>query len=354
VGWWQVSADTLAGSRFVISPLAEATASLLALHRAAAAHPGERAWLDAYLPAYRQLLASDPVTAQLVEAALAPRWIADFFTWAPTGEGEATFAGELEHIRRTPPEAALADLANAARTRVPGALHGSARALAGGLLPDALRHRSDLPDRAAGLIEWVWTRTVLPTWPRRRRIIEADVVARTTRLGRSGWAAALAGMRPGMRWLGEGRLQINAYDYPPRDISGARLLFVPVTTQQGWASWDLPGRYALIYPASGALAEAGRRPVPQSLSLLLGPGRAEVLALLDTPKSTTQLVALTGQRLGSTGRHLRVLLDAGLLGRRRSGRSVLYFRTAAGDMLIGAASPAGTSPQPRPGSVPLP
>ena len=61
-----------------------------------------------------------------------------------------------------------------------------------------------------------------------------------------------------------------------------------------------------------------------------------MLLLLDTPKSTTQLVALTGQGLGSVGRHLKVLLDAGVVARRRSGRSVLYFRTATGDMLVQA------------------
>ena len=33
MGGWIVSADTLAASRFVISPLAETTASLMALHR---------------------------------------------------------------------------------------------------------------------------------------------------------------------------------------------------------------------------------------------------------------------------------------------------------------------------------
>ena len=33
MGWWIVSADTLAASRFVISPLAETTACLLTLHR---------------------------------------------------------------------------------------------------------------------------------------------------------------------------------------------------------------------------------------------------------------------------------------------------------------------------------
>lgn len=208
----------------------------------------------------------------------------------------------------------------------------------GGPLPAALR-RPDLPQRAADLLAWVWDETVPPYWPRRRRIIEADVVARTAMLAQGGWAAALAGMRHGMRWLGEGRLQINSYDNPSREISGARLLFVPVTTSRSWVSWDEPNRYAVIYPCSGALADSSPEPAPETLGALLGSARARVLALLDTPKSTTQLVALTGQGLGSVGRHLKVLLDAGLRRRRRrAGRSVLYYRTAVGDGL--GAAPA--------------
>ena len=52
---------------------------------------------------------------------------------------------------------------------------------------------------------------------------------------------------------------------------------------------------------------------------------------------------MTGYTLGSVGAHLRVLLDAGLIRRRRSGRSVLYYRTPAGDQLTEAppVSPAG-------------
>ncbi|SCE62378.1 winged helix-turn-helix domain-containing protein, partial [Streptomyces sp. OspMP-M43] len=96
-----------------------------------------------------------------------------------------------------------------------------------------------------------------------------------------------------------------------------------------------PRRYGLVYPCSGALTEAGSRPVPAALGALIGPARAAVLLLLASPLSTTQLVALTGQGLGSVGRHLRVLLDAGLVRRRRAGRSVLYFRTEAGDVLAG-------------------
>jgi DNA-binding transcriptional ArsR family regulator len=319
MGWWRVSADTLAGSRFVLSPLAEATAALIVLHRGTATHPGERAWLDAHLAAYQERLASDPVTALLVQAALRPRWIADFFTSPPTAEGEPGFGAELARIRATRADAACADLAVALDAPLPAALD-----------------RPDLPDRAADLLDWVWTQTVRPSWPRRRRIIEADVVARTAKVSQGGWAEALADMRPGMRWLGEGRLQINAHDNPPREISGAQLLFVPVTPRQGWVSWDAPHRYAVMYPCSGVLAGADRAPVPEALGALLGPARAGVLVLLDTPKTTTQLVALTGQGLGSVGRHLKVLFDARLVRRRRAGRSVLYYRSEAGDVLVGA------------------
>jgi DNA-binding transcriptional ArsR family regulator len=70
------------------------------------------------------------------------------------------------------------------------------------------------------------------------------------------------------------------------------------------------------------------------MSAARGRARALVLTLLDTPKSTTQLVALTGQGLGSVGRHLKILLDAGLLSRHRAGRSVLYYWAAVGDRLV--------------------
>ncbi|MFC5754481.1 ArsR/SmtB family transcription factor [Actinomadura rugatobispora] len=321
MGFWQVGADTLARGRFVLSPLAETVACLKALEKGTAAHPGERAWLAAHLDTYRERLAADPVTALIVRSALGRRWNADFLTPAPSGEGEPTFHEELERVRETPPEAARAHLVMALERP----------------LPESLRRRHDVADRAADLLEWVWTETVLPSWPRRRRIAEADTVARTRQLGRGGWAAALDDLRPGTRWLGGGRLQINAHDYPPRDISGAQLFFVPVTPRFGWVAWEEPYRYAVVYPCAGPLAEAGHAPVPEALARLLGAGRANVLVLLESPKSTTQLVALTGQALGSAGRHLRVLLDAGLVGRRRAGRSVLYYRTAAGDTLVRAA-----------------
>ena len=113
-------------------------------------------------------------------------------------------------------------------------------------------------------------------------------------------------------------------------------MLVPITTGRGCVSWSEPHRYALTYQCAGVLAEARQAPVPAPLTALLGPGRARILIVLDTPKSTTQLVALTGLGLGSAGRHLKILLDARLVQRSRAGRSVLYSRTQPGNTLVDA------------------
>src|SRR5215475_2393189 len=140
MGWWQLNADTLARSRFVVSPLAETFASLKLLHAGAGAHPGEQKWLRAHLPGYRALLAADPVTARLVRAGLGREWIADFLT--PTPRGGEDFAVEVGRVRSVDPADARAQL----------------RVSLAGPLP-AVLDRDDLPERAAALLEWVWEET---------------------------------------------------------------------------------------------------------------------------------------------------------------------------------------------------
>jgi DNA-binding transcriptional ArsR family regulator len=316
MGFWQIGVDELARSRFAVSPLSEAVAALTALARA---HPlaGMRDWLEAHTPAYRERLAADPSDLALVRAALRPRWIAHVLA-VPPHRGDRTFYDELRHVRDMPIAVALHDLAP------------------GESLPPELT-APDVPRRAADLLEWVWTETVRPDWPRRRRIFEADIVSRTARLGSGGWAAALDGLRRGMRWLDDGRLQINAYANPPRAIADAELTFIPTTSPTGWVGWDEPHRYTVIYPCSGFLADPPLEDSPQALAKLIGPVRARILTQLSEPRSTSQLVALTGYTLGSVGGHLKILLDAGLVDRRRAGRSVLYYRTQLGRRL---ASPS--------------
>lgn len=304
------------------------------LARGTAAHPAERAWLEACRPAYRALLAEDPVTEALAAAAIRPRWTSALVTAPPLWPAEETFTARVPQILQLTREEALEDLAVGLGRAAPRILH-----------------RDDLPERACGLLQWTWTHAVEPHWPRRRRILETDIVARTARLALGGWATAISGMRPGMRWLGGGRLQINSNANPPRELSGADLFFVPVTMSGGWVNWTMPAlgktpacdpgglprRFAVMYPCAGALTRTGSDlPATSALNALLGPARAEILVRLDTPKSTTHLVALTGQSLGAVGRHLTILRDSGLLRRSRAGRSVLYYRTPLGDDLVGA------------------
>ncbi|MGW5770053.1 ArsR/SmtB family transcription factor [Streptomyces longwoodensis] len=326
MGWWQVDADTVARSRFVVSSYAEVFASLKLLHSGAGAHPGEVGWLRAHRPDYRALLAADPVARELVRVGLGREWIADFLTPTPRdGEG---WEEALERVRGVSGEAARAHLRTAA---------------GGGELSGVLA-RDDLGERAARVLEWVWVETVRPYWGRRRRVLEADVAARTAQVSEGGWAAVLDSLRPGTRWLGESRFQVNLHEYPPRDVSGAELVFVPVTPRAGWVSWEERGRsgggergrFAVVYPCVGVLAGVEQGGAGTALEALMGAGRARVLVLLGVPLTTTQLVAVTGMALGSVGRHLRVLLDAGLVERRRVGRAVRYSRTGVGDAVVGA------------------
>ncbi|MFC4911050.1 ArsR/SmtB family transcription factor [Actinomadura gamaensis] len=322
MGLWLINADSLATGRFVLSPLAETIGCLRDLELERAEHPGRRAWLEAELPGHRAHMRENPVAHRLVREgliALKTRWNADFLTPPPSGEFEPSFEDEVAVVRATAPDQARADM----------------EVSSGGPLPEILR-RDDLPDIAADTLTRVWREAVEPYWPRRRRVLEADIIARTRQLGRDGWAAALEGLRPGVRWLGDGRLRVNAADYPPCEISGAQLFLVPVTSPRGWVTWERDARYAMIYPCAGELADPAPVRAPRALARLLGEGRAAVLTLLDDPKSTTQLVALTGLPLGSVGRHLKILVDARLADRRRSGRSVLYYRTRAGDTLVTA------------------
>lgn len=115
----------------------------------------------------------------------------------------------------------------------------------------------------------------------------------------------------------------------------ADLSFIPVTSCASWVGWTEPGRYAIYYPVTGRLApgDAARR---GGLDRLVGANRAAPLRLLDQPLGTTHLAASCGLPVGAVGNHPRVLLDSGVVARRRSGRHVLYWRTALGEALIAA------------------
>ena len=205
MGWWQVSADTLAGSRFVISPLAETTASLLALERGAAAHPGERRWLDAHQTAYRGYVKDHPDVPRLIRLALGRCWIPGVITVAPAGHDEQAFGDELAQILSVSPAIVSDDLAALGIERYP----------------------DDLPRKGADLLEWVWANTVRPYWPERRKIIEADIVARTTQLSRDRLGVRRAEQGPYHGGVGRDARRPDRCRRPAGGVTTARLDFSP-------------------------------------------------------------------------------------------------------------------------------
>lgn len=307
---WQVPADLLARSRFVISPLTDTVAALRALHYPR--RPWQHDWRRPHLAAFQAMVDARPVVRELMAASFRPRYTADYLTLAPA-TAEPTFAEELAAVATRSDEQIRADL----RETRPGPL-------AEVLLAEGLA------GQAAELLDWVWRHTVRPQWPDRERRLRADIVARTARLSSQGWAGVFADLSRQMRWLGDGRLQVNDYPSPQIALDSAeQLVFVPAHCVRGWVLWERPTRFGMVYPASGILA--GPAPVPAAgLDRLIGANRAAILTRLATPLSTSHLAVVTGLGVGTVGDHLKVLLDAGLVAKRRSGREVLYWRTPLG------------------------
>jgi DNA-binding transcriptional ArsR family regulator len=318
MGEFIVDADVLASARFGTSQLAE-TVGALGMLEHPQPMPWHRPWRQQHLGEFQARLRDDPIATAILAHAFSRTWTADFLTIPPAGPG-LDLGEELAELESLSDHQIRADLEQV-RTPLPADLSASG-----------------LAATVAQLLRWVWTHTIAPTWERRERVLRADVVSRTSRLSTHGWSGVLDDMRPGMRWLGQGRLQINTHPYPPRDIRGRDLTFLAAHCGNGWITWRLPepARYGVVYPVTGIFANTPRA-APDPLARLLGAARATVLIRAATPVSTSALVAVTAMPLSTVGSHLRILLDAGLLQRRRSGRQVLYWWTdSARDLVAGA------------------
>ncbi|MBF9127651.1 winged helix-turn-helix transcriptional regulator [Plantactinospora sp. S1510] len=312
-----VDAEVMAQARFGTSQLTEMLGALNILRRGQPL-PWHRAWRDQHVDAFHGYLDGDPVTAAIVAHAISSFWMADFLT-VPPARPDMTLDDELLVLESLPDERIREDLA---LVRSP-------------LAPDL--RSTGLASRTAALLRWVWHHTIEADWPRRQSVLRADVVSRISRLGRDGWSGVFNDMRPGMRWLGDGRLQVEERPYPPYDVRGGELRFFAAHCRGGWVSWRLPDRFGIVYPVTGIFAEM-YLDTPAPLRRLLGNARSVILLQAAEPVSTTAVVAATGLPLGTVGGHLRVLTEAGLLQKRRSGREVLYWWTDTAQALVAGAS----------------
>lgn len=326
---FEVGADDLLRSRFAISPLFELD-NLLRKLSGQSPYRLPAAWSARLTPVYRRLRATtelDMVLA-LYSRARGPAFAAP----PPRGLGQS-IEDDLATVRATTLPDARREIAWCLKLR-PAT---DERILA------SLRS-DDVVARTARTLETAWHELLAADWPQLRALCERDVVHRAGQLSESGWAAALDGLHPRVRWRDGGIDVRQTAEHRTVALGGQGLLFVPSVFlwPQVAANLEQPWPATLIYPARGiaALWETPAPAAPGALGDLVGRTRAGLLAALDQPASTTQLARSLGLATGAVGDHLATLHRAGLLIKARSGRSVLYRRTPLGDALI-AASPSG-------------
>ncbi|MEU8378020.1 helix-turn-helix domain-containing protein [Streptosporangium sp. NPDC048865] len=321
----EVTPRDILSSRFAISPLMVTYHALCVLSGRWEA--GEwRTWAGRAREPYGRLLLTHPGLGAMVALFRERRYNADFPA-PPPGGVNTPFEAELAVVRATPVARAHAEIARN--------LEGMPR------LPAPVRDVLFSPDVVrlfAEALDAIWKEIVSPAWPRFHAILERDVVQRAGRLATYGWAAALDDLAPRVRWRPDGVIEVLSGNADETHRLGGRgLLFVPTVFPTGIGSYlETHWPYAISYPARGTGVP---HETPDGLAGLIGRTRSRLLLELATPATTTQLVSLLELSLGTVGGHISALREAGLVTGSRTGRGVLYHRTALGDSLVDPAGP---------------
>jgi DNA-binding transcriptional ArsR family regulator len=241
-------------------------------------------------------------------------------------------------------EEQLRDVAGTSAELVRAELKGT---WAGQPMPSAARSViSDGPAGAGRIADalWdYWSIAIEPHWGQIRAALEDDLAHRRRLVAATGLSDVVAGLHDTLRVVGDS-LQIDKPDSYTFRLGGAGLRFIPSVFV-----WPHLG-FARDTPAAPTVAYGTRRlsrlwgtdsdcDEQAELAALVGSTRAAILLRLELPHSTTDLAAKMGHSPPSVSQHLAVLRRNGLLRSWRSGRVVLYQRTALGDQLIAPEPP---------------
>ncbi|MEU1586013.1 ArsR family transcriptional regulator [Micromonospora sp. NPDC005710] len=315
----------VAGVRLAVSPANETVMSMWAL-ASPVRYPVHLPWIDR-----ARVTLCRPEVALRVRPLVELTWrgcpLPDFIT--PAARPNVELADQLDQIAATPPAVVVQDLLSTAAYR-PLSPFGQA------LLDDP---RGLLPQLVDAIRVW-YDEAIAPDWQRMRALLDADVAYRAAQLAESGAGRFFEQLHPDLRWLGDRVVSDDPFERD-FDLRDRGLALNPTVFSQRRVLWNLleESLPAAAYPvrAVGTLWETAAPPPGDPLARVVGVGRAALLHLLDSATTTTDLARLTGMSAGNVSQHLAALHDAGLVGRSRQGRHVLYRNTDAATVLLRAS-----------------
>jgi DNA-binding transcriptional ArsR family regulator len=231
---------------------------------------------------------------------------------------------QLERLRTLSPDELLADLHRVFGSAPP--VHW--RAVARQPRP-WLRAYADAVGQA-----WSVTRQF---WQEARPLLDREVARMGTAVVRGRLDAVLGGIHPDGRFE-DGVLKIRDPEPARFELAGRPLVLVPMVAGGDAliCSLDRPDAVWLGYPVPGVGGLFHGTPPPargDTLELLLGPIRAQMLRAVARPVTMGELAALTGLAPSAVTYHCERLVTAGLVRRERRGREVRVTRTPRADGL---------------------
>ncbi|GAA5018466.1 winged helix-turn-helix domain-containing protein [Terrabacter aeriphilus] len=230
---------------------------------------------------------------------------------------------ELRSLAAAPPRALMHDLDRLWPGCPPPAVNGPSAAVL---------------TRVLVALEAYWTWAFAAFWLRHRSILEADVRHRAARSAGFGLLQALSELHPSIS-VDETALRARSRMGPSyaAPVRGRQVVFVPslFTLAASHPSSDAAPPM-VIYPARGQ-RQAVRPDSPVRAAALLSRAKADLLAALAEPRTTTELAAALGKTPSAVNQQLHGLRRAGLVRGARAGKSVLYSATPAGHALLAPA-----------------
>ncbi|GAB3494370.1 helix-turn-helix protein [Amycolatopsis cihanbeyliensis] len=310
---------TIARTRLAVSPIIEALV-----------------WLELTVHGRRHPVFGDP--GPRARGALGHPDVALLAELQPPGGSGYTADLLTPQPRRVPPEdlleAQLADLEATSQHEVERQVITYAEAHWGQPVPRRVRSLAEsgqLPRRAAAGLARFWRETLAEDWPTLRDALDEDLARRARTMATHGVGRLLGTLHPQLTWTGGSLLVDKPYaeerDVRDRDVVVAASLF---TWPQAMVQVDDPDQLVIYYPATGI----GDDRSPSRLAEVFGATRAQLLADLDSGRSTSELATRHDLSPATVSYHLRALHRARLVVRNRDGRRVLYQRSSQAEALL--------------------